>query len=121
MSTEPGEWKVVTSKKPLRKGEYFLLRNETFIIKVYRDVTEPGFADWLCKQLERCERRKARREQMTSAGYLEVVTPVEALTRLRRIIDGTELEGLWLNHPDEPSYGPLDIIDAAIANSGAPK
>lgn len=46
---------------------------------------------------------------------------VEALERLALIIKGSNVEGLWLNHPELPEQGPLDLINAALALAAASK
>lgn len=110
-----GEWRVVTSRKPQRQGEFFLLRENVFVLKLYKGVRPPGFAEWLARQLEKAEYRQRRTHELRE--YLPDVTPVEALQQLRKLIDGTDLEHVWLNSPNTPSYGPLDLIDAALANA----
>lgn len=54
MSTE---WKAVVSKKPLRAGEAFILRGDTFVMKIYKDsVTDPfRFARWIAEQMNKLE------------------------------------------------------------------
>lgn len=57
-------WRVVTSKKPARQGEAFILRNGSFVIKIYKDACPEGaetFAIWLATQLNHVEKRKQER------------------------------------------------------------
>jgi hypothetical protein len=55
-------WRAVVSKKPLREGEAFVLKDDTFVLKVYRDSVPPslnmttlGFAIFLARQLNKLE------------------------------------------------------------------
>lgn len=38
MSKDPTRWRIVTSPKPQRAGEYFIMRGEKFVLKLYRDA-----------------------------------------------------------------------------------
>lgn len=51
-------WHVVTSKKPNRIGEAFIMRNGKFVLKVYKDAPVPdpeGFAKTLAHLLNTTE------------------------------------------------------------------
>lgn len=59
-------WRVVTSKIPRRAGEAFLLRNNQFVLKVYKDSCPEGaevFAEWLASQLNHVEERREERQR----------------------------------------------------------
>lgn len=53
-------WRTVTSKKPQRKGEVFILYGDVFVMKVYAgSVDDPqAFADAICKGLQRVEDKR---------------------------------------------------------------
>lgn len=53
-------WRAVVSKKPLRAGEAFILRDDTFVMKIYRDsVTDPfRFAKWIAEQMNKLEEKQ---------------------------------------------------------------
>lgn len=50
-------WRAVKSNKPRRDGEAFVLRDNDFVLKVYRDVVPDSlaFAQRLAKALQRAE------------------------------------------------------------------
>lgn len=58
-------WRFVTSRKPARQGEAFLLRGEVFTMKIYRDAAPDveEFAGWLVDQLNDVEQRRFERMQ----------------------------------------------------------
>ena len=53
-------WRTVTSKKPRREGEVFILYGDVFVMKVYAgSVDDPqAFADAICKGLNRVEEKR---------------------------------------------------------------
>ena len=63
------EWRVVYSNKPQRRGEAFIARGETFVLKVYADsVPEvPAFASYLARQLGLAELRLAQKQAGTES------------------------------------------------------
>jgi hypothetical protein len=92
-----GPWKAVASKKPLRKGEAFILRNDVFVLKVYRDTAPDTkkFAEWLADQLNQSEQR---RDQKTNDTIGEGARgpegkPVEPDAELQRETGGAEVRG----------------------------
>lgn len=74
-------WKAVVSKKPLRAGEAFILRDDTFVLKVYKDsVTDPfRFARWLADQMNKLEEKQmAKQFEMAEAERTQGAVPVTA-------------------------------------------
>lgn len=57
-----GLWRVVTSNKPRRKGEAFVVNGNRFVLKVYKDgVDDPvEFAHYLARQFNQLEERRAK-------------------------------------------------------------
>jgi hypothetical protein len=56
-------WKGVRSNKPRREGEAFVLRDNTFVLKVYKQDSIPDtlrFARYLADQFNQLEEKKAR-------------------------------------------------------------
>lgn len=62
-------YRAVTSKKPARAGEVFILRNDKFILKIYRDAAPDvmEFADWLVYNLQTCEDKRDERRAEEAA------------------------------------------------------
>jgi hypothetical protein len=54
------EWRAVKSNKPRREGEAFVMRGDTFMLKVYKDVVPDtfAFAQYLARQLQMQEDKK---------------------------------------------------------------
>lgn len=66
-------WEVVTSNKPLRKGEAFLKRDGVFVAKIYKncDIDSLKFAEYLVAQMNRKPKAKWLRwvEGRQGSGY----------------------------------------------------
>lgn len=60
-NSDPARWRTVTSSKERRKGEVFLLRDDRFVLKIYKDgVSDPKeFGHYLARQLNAIEERRA--------------------------------------------------------------
>ena len=76
---DPNAWRVVISPKPERRGEAFVMRGDTFVLKVYRDsVTDVhSFARWIAGQMNILEQRQAAKQfEMVEAARAPGGQPV---------------------------------------------
>lgn len=65
MSADRPRYSVVTSPKPARRGEAFVMRGDVFILKVYREVPNAlQFAETLARKLQEAEDRKYAGEKI---------------------------------------------------------
>lgn len=79
MPDKAPNWKAVVSKKPGRIGEAFILRDDTFVMKVYKDsVTDPfRFARWIAEQMNKLEDKQLNL-QFEQAEAARIETAQEA-------------------------------------------
>lgn len=63
--------------------------------------------------IAKCGEYKSAQEIVRRVNAHEAL--VTALKKLAEVVKGSNLEGLWINHPETPEQDPLDFIRAALA------
>lgn len=59
-------WRIVTSDKPRRQGEVFLLNGGTFVLKIYKDsVPDPlSLGRYLVRQFNKLEEKPETKQKL---------------------------------------------------------